>query len=117
MEKKKYVNPNKELPKEKRALRAKKKFVVQQVRNQKFPEMSLAQCGKLVDGVFAALKDFLKAGVSVTISNFGTFSIQARSPRKARNVRTGETVFLGPTRKVVFIPTPEIKKRVSIPLL
>lgn len=107
--KKKYVNPNKGV----KAIRAKKKFVVQQVRNQKFPELSLAKCSRLVDGVFSALKDFLKAGVSVTISNFGTFSIQARSPRKARNVRTGEPVLIGPTKKVVFIPTPEIKRKIN----
>lgn len=98
---------------EEKPFRAKKKHVVNQVRNIKFPNLSLSTCAKLVDGVFAALKAYLKAGASVTISNFGTFSIKDRAPRKARNVRTGEEILLGPTRKVVFIPTPEIKKKLD----
>lgn len=99
--------------KKENTFRAKKYHIVRQVRNIKFPHLSLATCSHLVDGVFSALKDYLRAGASVTISNFGTFSIKDRAPRKARNVRTGEEILLGPTRKVVFIPTPEIKKKLE----
>lgn len=108
-----YINPNRALPKEKRALRAKKRNIVRHVRSMHFPEMSLRQCAQLVNGVFHTIGTFLKSGVGVTISNFGTFIIQERSPRCARNVRTGEAVHIGPTRKVVFIASPVIKNKLK----
>lgn len=99
--------------KSEKPLRAKKAFIIRQVKARYFPDLPLSKCAKLVDGVFSAMKDYLKAGVGITISNFGTFSVKSRAARKARNVHTGEELLLSPSKKVVFIPTPEIKRKIS----
>lgn len=93
--------------------RAKKSCIVHYVKDNYFPELSVYTCTKLVEAVIAAMKAYLKSGIGITISNFGSFTIKERAARKARNVQTGEVLFLPPSKKIVFTPTPEIKKKLS----
>lgn len=44
---------------------------------------------KAVTAVFATILDSLAKGESVMITNFGTFSVEAKKPRKVKNPRTG----------------------------
>lgn len=66
-----------------------------------------------VDAVVAAISESLKEGESVTITGFGTFEVNDRAARDARNPRTGETVRVPATRVVKFRPGKSLKDSVQ----
>jgi len=51
-------------------------------------------------GLLDAIENGLAAGDSVTITGFGSFSIQERAARTGRNPQTGKQIDI-PTKKVV----------------
>jgi DNA-binding protein HU-beta len=52
-------------------------------------DISKAAAGKAVDGVIEAITDALKAGDTVTLIGFGSFSVRERAARAGRDPRTG----------------------------
>ena len=110
---KKYIPAHKRFPKEQQPLRLKKEHIIRNVHFRSFPDISLRKCSKLVNGVFETLGMLLSKGMTVTITNFGTFKIQDMAPRLARNPKTGEAIKLGPARRVTFIASPEIIKEIN----
>jgi DNA-binding protein HU-beta len=50
------------------------------------------QAEEVVNGIFDAIVDSMKAGNDVSIAGFGIFSVKRQAARTARNPRTGEAV-------------------------
>lgn len=65
--------------------------------------LSKADAGRALDGFIDAVTNSLKAGDSVALIGFGTFSVKERAARKGRNPKTGEEIAI-PASKV-----PEFK--------
>ena len=61
----------------------------------------------------AAVTAALAQGESVTLAGFGTFEVASRAARTARNLRTGETMTVQPTKIAVFRPSPALKAAVE----
>ncbi|MBX9785869.1 MAG: integration host factor subunit beta [Alphaproteobacteria bacterium] len=60
--------------------------------NQTFPDMSLRQVEKAIDGIFGEIVTALGKGYRVELRGFGAFSVRYRDRRMGRNPRTGEKV-------------------------
>ncbi|OTG82595.1 DNA-binding protein HU [Acinetobacter sp. ANC 5054] len=54
--------------------------------------LSKADAGKALDATIAAVTSALKAGDTVTLVGFGTFSVKERAARTGRNPQTGATL-------------------------
>ena len=68
--------------------------------------LTKADAGRALDGFIKAVEDTLKAGDSVTLVGFGTFSVKERPERKGRNPQTGEEI----TIKAARIPSFKVGK-------
>jgi DNA-binding protein HU-beta len=67
----------------------------------------------VVEGFLSVLTESLEKGEKVDLRGFGTFKVDERKARKARNPRTGEEVYV-PAKKVpVFRPSRDLKERVN----
>ena len=60
------------------------------------------EAARAVETTFEAIRESLKNGEKVVISNFGTFRVKARGPRQGRNPKTGEQVAVPPRKGVRF---------------
>ena len=68
---------------------------------------------EIVERVFdTILKTLLEEG-RVELRNFGVFEVKRRGPRKARNPRTGEKVFIPERSVVAFKPGQVMQERVE----
>ncbi|MEX1054528.1 MAG: HU family DNA-binding protein [Rhodothermales bacterium] len=67
----------------------------------------------VVNGFVSTLSDALKRGDGVEIRGFGSFRIQFRKARKARNPQTNEEVRIGARFVPVFRPSRELSKAVD----
>ncbi len=50
------------------------------------------------------ISDALTQGKTIELRNFGVFEVKTRKPRKARNPRTGDEVFVPEKKVVTFKP-------------
>lgn len=75
---------------------------------QKAPH-ARAVAGDVVDAVFEAMTDALKARDEVRIPNFGVFAVVETAPRKARNPQTGQEVKVPAGRRARFRPGKALK--------
>jgi DNA-binding protein HU-beta len=72
-------------------------------------EISKAAAGRALDATVAAVKDALKAGDSVSLIGFGTFSVGERAARTGRNPQTGKTLKIKAARIPKFRPGKGLK--------
>jgi integration host factor subunit beta len=87
--------------------------LVEQVSDAIGPGLTRKECALVVDGFLNAVKAALVGGESIEIRGFGTFKVEARKPRVARNPRTGAQVKV-PSRDVpVFKPSRQLRERVE----
>jgi nucleoid DNA-binding protein len=77
-------------------------------------EFSLTQVDtkRVVQRTFDAITDTLVQDGRIELRNFGVFTVKQRKPRKARNPRTGEEVFVGVKNVVTFKPGKVMLDRV-----
>jgi nucleoid DNA-binding protein len=68
---------------------------------------------QIVQRVFDAILETLVEEGRVELRNFGVFEVKRRAPRKARNPRTGETIFVPEKSVVVFKPGQIMQQRVE----
>jgi integration host factor subunit beta len=68
---------------------------------------------EIVQKVFDAILRTLVDERRVELRNFGVFEVKRRAPRKARNPRTGETVFVPEKSVVTFRPGQIMQQRVE----
>lgn len=55
-------------------------------------DISKASAARALDGMVGSITDALKAGDSLTLVGFGTFSVRKREARAGRNPKTGEAI-------------------------
>ncbi|QDU62549.1 Integration host factor subunit beta [Planctomycetes bacterium Pan216] len=67
---------------------------------------------EIVQKTFDAIVDTLVEEKRIELRNFGVFEVKQRAPRKARNPRTGATVFVPQKFVVTFKPGKEMEERV-----
>ncbi len=60
------------------------------------------EAARAVETTFEIVREALKNGDKVVISNFGTFRVKTRQARQGRNPKTGEGVAVPPRRGVRF---------------
>ncbi|MEI7610093.1 MAG: HU family DNA-binding protein [Rhodospirillaceae bacterium] len=68
---------------------------------------------KAVDAVFDGITASLKAGGSVAVLGFGSFSVAARAARIGRNPRTGAEIKIAASRAPTFKAGKGLKDVVS----
>ncbi len=54
--------------------------------------LSKADAERAVEAMFNVVKKALRAGDSVSLVGFGTYTVRKRAARSGRNPRTGETI-------------------------
>jgi nucleoid DNA-binding protein len=70
------------------------------------------QTKEIVQKTFNAIVEALCDDGRIELRNFGVFEVKRRAPRKARNPRTGEKVFVAEKYVVTFKPGKEMEERV-----
>jgi integration host factor subunit beta len=70
------------------------------------------QTKEIVQKTFDAIVEALVSEGRIELRNFGVFEVKKRAPRKARNPRTGEKVFVEEKFVVTFKPGKEMEERV-----
>ena len=76
-------------------------------------EISKAAAGRALDATVAAVKDALKAGDSVSLVGFGTFSVGERAARAGRNPRTGKSLNIAAAKVPKFRPGKGLKDAIN----
>lgn len=71
---------------------------------EKAEGLTLKQTEIVVETVFESIKNALKRSEKIEIRGFGNFRLKERQPRKARNPKTGETVYV-PQKKAIRFKT------------
>jgi nucleoid DNA-binding protein len=70
------------------------------------------QTKEIVQKTFDAIVEALVAERRIELRNFGVFEVKLRAPRKARNPRTGDKVYVPEKFVVTFKPGKEMEERV-----
>jgi len=71
------------------------------------------QTKDIVQMTFQAIVDTLVTDGRIELRNFGVFEVKRRAPRKARNPRTGDKVYVPEKFVVTFKPGKEMEERVK----
>jgi len=72
---------------------------------------------KMVDALFAAMRDTLIAGSRIEIRGFGVFEVKNTKPKPAaRNPRTGQIIYVPARRKTHFKPGKLLKEELHKPI-
>ena len=70
------------------------------------------QTKEIVQKTFNAIVEALVEDGRIELRNFGVFEVKRRAPRKARNPRTGDKVFVPEKFVVTFKPGKQMEQRV-----
>ncbi len=76
-------------------------------------KLTKTQAKALVESLFGAIRDTALKGEETSLPGFGKFKVQNKPARTARNPRTGESIDIAATRKVVFQPAKALKDALS----
>lgn len=68
---------------------------------------------KVVQMTLESIVEALEKKGRIELRNFGVFEVKARKPRKARNPRTNEVVFVPAKNAVTFKPGKEMGERIK----
>lgn len=91
-----------------------KKDLAMQIAQETGCKKSLA--AKMVDCIFATMRDRLIKGDRIEIRGFGVFQIKDTLPKPAaRNPRTGEVIYVPARRKTHFKPGKMLKDALRVP--
>jgi integration host factor subunit beta len=83
--------------------------------NHKMPDFQERDVESALNCIVNQMLDALVKGERIEIRGFGSFDLRYRSPRTARNPKTGESVQLDEKAAVHFKPGKEMKDRVNVP--
>ncbi|MBF0124162.1 MAG: HU family DNA-binding protein [Magnetococcales bacterium] len=76
-------------------------------------ELTKVQAGRAIDAVVEAIQGALKAGDTVNLIGFGTFSVGERAARTGRNPQTGAPMEIAAARLPRFRPGKGLKDAVA----
>ena len=80
---------------------------------KRFPQLVQKDAEMSVTEILGAIAAALTAGNRVEIRGFGSFSLNFRAPRRGRNPKTGETVFVPGKYVPHFKAGKEMRERVD----
>ena len=80
----------------------------------RYPQLVAKDAEFAVKMILDAMTQSLVEGQRIEIRGFGSFEARQRAPRKARNPKTGETVYTQSKNAVHFKPGKELRERVDI---
>jgi integration host factor subunit beta len=83
------------------------------VLNEKLPELQLRDVELALNCILGQLANAIVQGERIEIRGFGSFNLHHRSPRIARNPKTGEAVNLPAKVAIHFKPGKEMRDRVN----
>lgn len=86
-----------------------------QALNKKLPEIQEKDLETALNCILGKMVDALSMAERIEISGFGSFDLRHRSPRLARNPKTGESVQLAAKASIHFKPGKEMRGRVNVP--
>ncbi|ENU80792.1 MULTISPECIES: HU family DNA-binding protein [Acinetobacter] len=75
--------------------------------------LSKTDAGKALDATIASISEALKAGDTVTLVGFGTFSVKERSARTGRNPKTGAELHIEASKVPSFKAGKGLKDAVA----
>lgn len=75
--------------------------------------LSKKDAGSALEATIETLSNALKAGNSVQLVGFGTFSVKNRKARVGRNPQTGEEIQIKASNVPHFSPGKALKERVN----
>lgn len=78
-----------------------------------FPQLQFKDAEESVKTILDALCTTLSKGGRAEIRDFGSFSLNYRPPRNARNPKTGEKVIVSAKYMPHFKPGKELRERVD----
>lgn len=76
-------------------------------------DISKAAAGRAVDAMVDTISGALKAGDSVALIGFGTFTVRERAARTGRNPRTGQEIKIDAAKVPAFKPGKALKDAVN----
>ncbi len=86
----------------------KKKDLVEKVAQRSMVRQS--ETNRVIKALVRTIAECVKQGEKVTLSGLGTFRFKIRKAKPARNLQTGETVYLPEGKKVSFKPSLSFKR-------
>ena len=78
------------------------------------PKMTKIQAREAVETILGIIKSSLENGEDVLLSGFGKFNVNAKSARKGRNPKTGESMILDARKVVTFKPSGLLREKVNV---
>lgn len=76
-------------------------------------QLTKTEAARALDGFTNAVTNSLKAGDSVALIGFGTFSVKERAARKGRNPKTGEEIAIAASKAPEFKAGKGLKDAVA----
>jgi len=80
---------------------------------ERYPHLTAADAEAAVKILLEAMTETLVSGQRIEIRGFGSFAVNERSARQARNPRTGEQVVVPPKRVAHFKPGKALREAVD----
>ncbi len=75
--------------------------------------LPLRGAGRIVDEVFACMRETLLAEEPIKLVQFGSFHVIKKRERVGRNPRTGETMAIAPRSMISFKPSKILRARIN----
>lgn len=75
--------------------------------------LTKSQSIEAIEGLMKAAKGAFKHGENIYLRGFGTFRVETRAAKKARNITRGTVINVPAHRVVKFIPCSELKQEVK----
>lgn len=76
--------------------------------------LTKSQAIEAIEGLMQTTADAFKRGENIYLRGFGTFRIEKRAEKKARNINQGTSVTVPAHHTVKFIPSSELKSLVKV---
>ncbi len=76
-------------------------------------ELSKASSERVLNSCLNSIEEILKNGGKLTLTGFGTFSVEERKQRKGRNPQTGDPMIIPASKVVKFKPGKNLKESVE----
>lgn len=88
-----------------------KKDLIKLIANQE--GLPLAQIDKVISAFVSSVQLELQSGRCVKLQGLGTFEVRERAPRKGRNLKTGQNIFVPSRTSPIFRPSEILKELVD----
>ena len=91
----------------------KKADLINHVHTASGGDLTKKKIGEVVDALFDAVGEAIKADGRFSAPGFGTFTVKTRAARTGRNPRTGESIQIAESKSVGFKPAPDLKGKLN----